>query len=132
MTGGYQKSLFDAEPGRSALEQEVHELRREVGTSRRDRGMAMADRAADAQWKARVDAAIDHLAACTEPFTAEDVRLIAGDPPSHPNAMGARFSAAAQRGVIRSVGFRAAERVSLHRHPIREWVGIPTRKEVPA
>ncbi len=94
-----------------------------VGEAYKQLGMFRADEAADAGWKARVDAAIEELAASGAPFTAEDVREIAGDPPDHPNAMGARFAAAAQRGLIRSVGYRKARRASLHRHPIHVWEG---------
>jgi hypothetical protein len=37
--------------------------------------------------------------------------------------MGARFMAAARRGVIRKVGYRNGQRPSLHAHPIALWVG---------
>lgn len=97
-------------------------------------GMARADEAADPEWRARVDQAIGALATARdehgEPlrFTAEDVRAIAGDPPGHPNAMGARFNAAARRGQIRKVAYRLATRPSLHCHPISVWVGTERPK----
>lgn len=93
-------------------------------------GMATADAHADPDWRAAVDAAIEQLASeldadgAPRRFTAEDVRAIAGDPPDHANAMGARFNAAARRGLIRRVDYRKAERASLHRHPIAVWVGV--------
>lgn len=93
------------------------------GEARKQRGMSLADLAADAAWKERVDVAIGHLALAGEPFTAEEIRAIAGDPPAHPNALGARVSAAAARGVISRVGYRKSGRPSLHSHPIALWVG---------
>lgn len=92
-------------------------------------GMARADDVADHAWKDRVDNAIATLASTRDEhgellrFTAEDVRDLAGDPPDHPNAHGARFSAAARRGLIRKVGYRLASRASLHRHPLALWQG---------
>lgn len=94
----------------------------ELGQALRDQGIARVDAAEDPAWRAAADVAIAELAASGEEFTAEDVRRIAGDP-THPNAMGARFRAAAQAGIIRRVGYRASSRVQLHAHPIAVWVG---------
>jgi hypothetical protein len=123
-----------AAPGQLTLEglhevvAKVRELDRKVeailGAARKQAGMARADEHADAEWKARVDEAIEDLAATGERFTAEDVRAIAGDPPDHPNAMGARFNAAARRRLIRKVGYQLSNRASLHRHPIAVWEGV--------
>lgn len=94
-----------------------------IGEAYKVLGMARADEAADPDWKARVDAAIEQLASAGERFTAEDIRRIAGDPPDHPNAMGAHFNAAARRGLIEKVAYRKARRASLHSHPIAVWIG---------
>lgn len=102
----------------------------EAGEVRKALGMAQADQAADSEWKARVDQAIARFAKTRDErgelvrFTAEDVREIAGDPPDHPNAHGARFSAAARRGEIRKVAYKLATRASLHRHPLAVWQGV--------
>ncbi len=95
----------------------------QLGDAYKQLGMLRADVAASTSWKQDVDAAIVELAATGEPFTAEEVRELAGDPPDHPNAMGARFNAAARAGLIVRVGYRLARRASLHRHPIALWVG---------
>ena len=99
------------------------------GELRKERGMAQADGAADPTWRTRLDLAIEYLAGIGDPFTAEDARGLAGDPPDHANAMGSRFSSAAKRGLIRSIGFRKATRPSLHTHVIREWVGTAKARE---
>lgn len=98
-----------------------------TGESEKQLGMARADAAAEVAWRERVDDAIRLLAAGGGEFTADDVREMTGAPPSHPNAMGARFFHAAKVGVIRSVGFKKSERASLHAHHIRVWTG--TRPE---
>lgn len=107
----------------------ANEAERQVGKLKKELGMARADTAADGGWKARVDAAISDLAGKGFAFTAETVRAIAGDPPSHPNAMGARFNRASAAGLIVAVGFRESERPTLHRHPIRVWMGAAAAKE---
>lgn len=94
-----------------------------LGDALKEQGMAAADGAADLVWRAAVDDAILTLAVTGGEFTAEDVRAIAGDPPDHPNALGARFSSAAKRGEIVRVGFRIATRASRHSHPIAVWRG---------
>ena len=48
-------------------------------------------------------------------FTAEDLRGHTGDPPGHPNAMGALVSSAKQVGLIEPVELTYAERPSSHR-----------------
>ena len=132
--GAFQPSLFAAPVSVPPLgvAEAVETL--QAGEQLREVGMALADEAAAAAWKERVDAAISSLARRQGldgplPFTAEDVRLLAGDPPegTSPNAMGARFMAAARRGQIRKVGYRNGVRPSLHAHPIAIWVGAPER-----
>lgn len=127
---GYQRSLFDAEPGAVPLPiSELLELL-PAGEQLREIGMGLADEAASAQWKAKVDKSIGELArrrGLDGPlrFTAEDVRPVVGDPPegTSPNAMGPRFMAASRRGLIRKVGSRNARRAPLHSHPIAVWIG---------
>jgi len=95
-------------------------------------GMALADEAASDAWQAKWDRAIILLAISGEPFCADDVREIAGPPEDHPNACGARFQAAARRGLIRHWGYRKSARAVLHAHPIAEWVGTAKAREAAA
>lgn len=111
-------------------ERSLEEAGRAIGEAKAQIGMGRAERAADPDWKADVDAAIAGLAAKVDGdgrpirFTAEDVRALAGDPPDHPNAMGARFQRASRNRVIRWTGeFQTSSRPSLHAHPIRVWQG---------
>lgn len=99
-----------------------------VGHVEKVRGMRAADEAASSTWKAAWDAAIVTLARAGEPFTADDVRRIAGPPADHPNAAGSRFTAAARAGVITKRGYRESERAVLHRHPIAVWVGTTAQE----
>lgn len=103
---------------------------RRDGEREKQVGVARANGAASPPWKAAWDGAIEKLAAAGEPFTSDDVRVIAGGPTDHPNAAGARFLAASRRGLIRSVGYRPSDRASLHRHPLTLWVGADVREGV--
>lgn len=94
----------------------------DTGERRKAEGMALADAAEPGFWKDRADAAIKALAAEQREFTAEDVRKLAGDP-THANAMGARFSAAAKAGIITYVKHRKSTRPSLHACKVAVWVG---------
>jgi hypothetical protein len=87
-------------------------------------GLFAADMAASDDWKSRWDEAIGYLARRGGPFTADDVREIAGDPTDHPNATGARFLAAARAGLIRRVGYRSATHEGAHARMVSEWVGV--------
>lgn len=100
----------------------------DTGERRKAEGMALADAAEPGFWKDRADAAIKALAAEGREFTAEDVRKRAGDP-SRPNAMGARFSAAATAGLIRYVKHQKSTRPSLHACKVAVWVGKKNQGE---
>ncbi len=91
----------------------------------RDAGLAKADAGMDVLWREGIDRAIARLARQGCEFTADQVRAIAGDPPPgfSPNAMGARFSAAAKAGIIRSLGYTHSTRVIGHANVVRLWVG---------
>jgi hypothetical protein len=92
---------------------------------RRDIGMALAEEAADIDWKDAWRQTIALLAAIGDPFCSDDVRAIAGDPWDHPNAAGAIMRRAATEGLIELIGYRKSERPALHSHPIGLWRGIP-------
>lgn len=112
------------------------------GRRRRDRGMRDAEAATWTGWRLVAERWLRHLAATGDPFTAEDLRELAGDPlGSSDNSMGALIAAAARRGEIVPVGFVQATRPEAHARVIRQWKGngpsaelgppdvIPTRKE---
>jgi hypothetical protein len=120
--------LFDATPYRVNPEDERPSLVTSTvgyvdGAHLRDAGVSRIDSAPDVDaWRFFADRAIEKLAAAGEPFDAEDVRELAGDPP-HGNAMGARFLRAAKRGLITRAGFRQARRPSSHAHVNPTWRG---------
>lgn len=94
------------------------------GETLKQRGMAIVETAEGIHtgWVTRADAAIAQLAQRGTPFSAEDVAAIAGRP-DHPNAVGARFNAAARRGIIVKAGVVKASRPERHRNEMRLWIG---------
>ena len=86
-------------------------------------GMALVDSHQDQRWRAEVDAAIASLARRGEPFTSEDVRALVATEPTHPNAWGPRFVAAANAGVIEFLGYVKSSRPSLRRARVAQWRG---------
>lgn len=91
----------------------------------KQQGMAIATAAQPQDWKDRVDAVIETLALLGRPFTSDDVSAAAGDSPTgSQGAMGARFSHAARRGVIRRIGYVPSQRPSVHGHPVAQWLGV--------
>lgn len=88
----------------------------------RDAGMAVADANAGDDWKEAADAVIRALAASGAEFSAEDVRLWVGEPPT-PNAMGARFMAARKKGILELLGYRQASRASAHARALAVYRG---------
>jgi hypothetical protein len=95
----------------------------EEGARLRDRGMALADEAADVDWKDAWRQAITLLAGIGDPFTSDDVRAIAGEPWDHANATGSLFNAAARQGVIRRIGYRQSDRATRHKNVVALWIG---------
>jgi hypothetical protein len=124
--------LFDLDRGHG--HGAAHELRRPTrrrptrtvddGGAARDLGADRAANSVHTSWRLAAEAAIGRLAATGRVFDAEDVRDRVGGPPGHHNALGGVFIAAARRGQIRPVGYRASGRREAHRRPIREWVGV--------
>lgn len=93
------------------------------GNRMRDQGIAQVDSHTPEAWKTSMDTAISTYAKTGRTFTAEDVREIAGEPPT-PNAMGARFLQAMKRGIISKVGYRSAHRSSAHGRAIAVYTGV--------
>jgi hypothetical protein len=96
-----------------------------LGRTLRDLGAASVTRNTPALWCAKADLAIAVLAASGRVFTAEDVRRAVGDPPHHPNAMGARFLAACTRGVLVRVGTALSPRALRRAGTVAQWRGAP-------
>jgi hypothetical protein len=94
------------------------------GSSLRDAGVTTVTRNTPQWWKDACDRAIATLAARGVDFTAEDVRAVVGDPPAHPNAMGARFLAAVKDGLIVKQGYKSPARRSSHASVIAIWRGV--------
>lgn len=98
----------------------------QLGLFYKERGMRLAEtaEAIHGEWVKKADAAIWWLAHKGLPFSAEDVRAYAGEP-THPNAVGARFNAAARRGWIVKAGTVKASRSERHANEMRLWIGAP-------
>ena len=95
-----------------------------TGMELRDAGVESVTEHAPGEWRSAADRVIVQLANAREPFTAEDVRRVVGDPPNHPNAMGARFLEAARAGLIRQVGRVQPARPSRHASTFGAWIGV--------
>jgi hypothetical protein len=84
------------------------------GRAARDEGIALVQSHTPEEFRASVQAAVRKLAGAGKEFTAEDVRELTGDPPNHPNAMGANIFACVRLGIIRKVGYTQAKRTKSH------------------
>lgn len=87
----------------------------------RDEEMALVEAASDEMARAVVDQAITLYAASGRPFSANSLRDLLPD--VRPALLGARFYAAARRGLIRRIGYEQSTLRSTRRHPIAVWVG---------
>jgi hypothetical protein len=72
----------------------------------------------------RASDAISALPRLRQPFDADDVRVWAG-PFQSVNVLGAAFSAAKKRDLIRTAGVTTAKAVSRHGGLVRLWEGVP-------
>lgn len=89
------------------------------GTVTKHAVLAAVNDAADPDVAARIDAAILACARRGGVFSANQVRPLVPDVPGP--LMGARFNAAAQRGLIKRVGYTASTKTNTHGHPVAEW-----------
>lgn len=95
-----------------------------AGQRAKQQGMARAAENTPTAWADACDRAIQEMARRGRPFQAAD--LIAEglvDEPDHPNRWGARFSAAARRGIIRDAGAVPSKRATVHKSLCRQWIG---------
>lgn len=100
----------------------------ELGEYRKRVGITAANASVAPDWKHRADAVIQKLALSGQDFTSEAVTAEVGQPTGEngenkPNAVGARFSAAARQGLIVRVGFVKATRANQHATMISLWRG---------
>ena len=87
----------------------------------RDAGMANAESRIGAdQDRAVIDQAVEHFASLGRPFSANDVRRVL--PQVASPLIGARFLAAARRGLIERVGSTLAQHEESHAHSIGLWI----------
>lgn len=87
----------------------------------REAGMRATTEASDTLARNAVDQAIRTFAERGTPFSIENFRGLLPD--VRPSLVGARFSAAAKRGVIRAVGFERSTLPSTHGAWVRTWIG---------
>jgi len=106
--------------GRTSAQLDIFEAIRQ-----RDEGVAQVIESSPAEYRDKLIAAIEALASKREPFTSDDVRELAGDPPAgtHPNIAGAIFQQVVKAGMIRTVGFACSRRVKGHSNVVRLWKG---------
>ena len=90
----------------------------------RDDGIASVEANSDEEWKDAVDAVIARLAATGEKFTADNVRAAGVGEPHHPNAWGARFTAARRKGLVERIGFDESARPAGHARAVAVWRGV--------
>lgn len=93
-----------------------------AGRALRDQGVARANGAADAEWKAAAVWALDELIAEGNDFTADDIWVRVGFKPDEPRALGGILTAASKRGLIRQTGERRpSARPEHHAFPMAVW-----------
>jgi hypothetical protein len=98
------------------------ELAREL----RDEGIVRAaEHSKEGHWRSTADTAVAYLARSGRDFDVEDVRDLGVTEPASPKAWGSVFLAAARRGEIRKVGYRATTRWKAHARPVALWRGRP-------
>lgn len=100
-----QATLFDPVAGRAAAIDGMQDV---------------IDARVNAEWRRRAEQAIRTLMQTTPRFSADDVAVMAGLPPSR-NAMGALFGAYHRRGDIEPVGYTTGKRKDRHGGSQRVW-----------
>jgi hypothetical protein len=93
--------------------------------AKREAGMDAAIEWATIEYKERLVAAIEVLAARGEPFCSDDIRLAVGEPPagSSPNLVGALVNHALRSGLIHTVSWTRSARVVGHGNLVGLYVG---------
>ena len=91
------------------------------GERRRDEGMALVRGHTDEDYRSAFERVVGDFARQRRDFTSEDVTARIGQPPNHPNAVGALTRASAVRVGAVKVGRRKAQRANQHATEIAVW-----------
>lgn len=96
-----------------------------VPPSPRDEAAAAAENSLDTRWRLWAQAELDRLIASGEPFTADDLRAVVGDPPDgkHRNGIGGLFLRASKAGRIVMAGYQPSTRREARQRVLRVWRG---------
>lgn len=114
-----QATLFDAE--RDTIPADPLEQARVA----RDVGAQAAELSLHTGWRLWAETELARLADSGEPFTADALRAVVGDPPDgeHVNGIGGLFLRASKAGRIEFVGYAVSQRPAARGRPIRVWRG---------
>lgn len=93
------------------------------GEKRKADGIARVDANESKDWKYQFRAAVMSMPYGKE-FTSESITAIVGQPPHHPNSVGAQMNALARAKAIVLVRFDKAHRSNQHATRIGVWVRI--------
>lgn len=94
-----------------------------------DRSIARMEQGRDAGWIKRAERAVLALAMPGNEFTTDDVwRIMDGEVPGEPRAMGAVIRKLVRRGVIEGTGkYVKSNRIECHHRPVPVWRGATTK-----
>lgn len=92
------------------------------GHRRRDLGIQAAYAGANIGWRLMAESRLELLISERNPFTAEDLRALTGEPldTSH-NIFGVLIAKASREGRIVAAGFSTAARPTAHGRILRRW-----------
>ena len=93
------------------------------GVLLRNAGCESVRRNAPASYKDSFTNVLERFANSGEEFTSEDITAVVGQPPNHPNTVGAMMQRAAKKGIIRKCGYCQSVRPKSHAAVIARWVG---------
>lgn len=126
-----QASLFDeVQLEVSRRRDTLPDYRRQVIFAVQDAGTRKALAAEDPAWIERASEVIERFASSGETFSADDVRVITGDP-IRPGSLGGVFRSAVRQGLVTPAGIATSNRVVRHGGIQRLWrrVPAPDRRE---
>jgi len=99
----------------------------QAGRQLRDEGIAQVSLPSHVEeheeWKAKYSSVIEGLAKSDKPFNSDDVWAIMGDPPCHPNIIGALFNKAVRSKLITPIDYRGVQRASGHARNAKLYIG---------
>jgi hypothetical protein len=93
---------------------------------RRDSGQDLVCANSDADYREKLSVAIRVLAASGKTWCSDDLRQMAGDPPTgySPNLVGALINHALRSGLIHTVSWTRSARVAGHGNLVGLYVGV--------